>query len=251
LQALVRAAKKLAAKQRAAEYAAKQRAVQKLGLYKSKTSTAAKNLTKSKQRAIDKAFSEIQKHTHYAQGKVIRPLQKVIKTTKQGHVIQSYKLSDYFTFTKTKNKPSAQAGIIPTKTGAIVETQQIRAKARIKPDGRVVEIGPKFEITAEGISGVEILELVDAIERGKFKLAEGETLELRSYANLHGRRRRPFTASNLMGLAEDVRAYETIMTEHNFQRWLEYSEVYISREVEQKERIHETEKPKAKKASHH
>src|SRR5690349_9625923 len=165
------------------EYLARWRALKKLGLVNTKKPPAKKRLTSSVKRNINKEFYALQSNGHFAKGKVNRPLKKVEYKTPAGHKKEKYELSEYFHALNTKKKTSAKTGLIKTKKGYIVELNNPQTKIRINKRGELVEkTGSKIR-RRSSYQGKYILELIQQIERGTFKVKRDEWLVYRPWGS--------------------------------------------------------------------
>lgn len=211
------------AKQAQRELTAQWRALKKLGALQTKVTPAMKRLTKSRAAAIRKAYAQIQQVGHFTAGRVERPLKKV----QVGKRVK-YTLAPHFKFIKTKRKPKTNAGIVRTKKGAIVEVENPMAKVRINKSGQVIErdeyTSGGVTITREGLSGVEILLLVDAIKAGKFHLPKGSMLTVFNFGWAKGS---SYMWDALDELVLDIERYEQTMMPTQFEAWLKMTEITL------------------------
>lgn len=224
------------------ELVAQWRALARYGYISTTAKPAQKNLTASRRRAIAKAFRQAQSMGTMAGGKVVRPLERIVTETKtryrneKGDVYETvrtrtrYSLEGHFKMVKTKRPIKAEKGIAKTRKGYVVEAQSPLSKVRVNKKGQLVEKtvfeSGGIEITREGVTGEEILELVEAIEKGKFKIPAGTALKLENFGTSQGR---AYQWDALDGLAERVRYYERAMPMKVFDHWMDSTEIQIIR----------------------
>jgi hypothetical protein len=241
-QRTIAQAKKKAAQDKQRELVAQWKALRRLGLYgDKKTSPAIKNLTPARQRAIRRAFVSAQSHGTFKNGRTIRPLERVVKTTttrwrnKKGYeytttsVKISYQLESHFKQLRSKKKITAGTrGVQKTKKGYIVEVESPLSKVRITKKGQLKEktefASGGIEITREGISGEQILRLVRQIENGKFKLPRNSAIKFDNFGTNFGK---AYEYDALDLLAARVRNYEQSMPMNVFEHWLGSTELHI------------------------
>lgn len=211
-------------KAREDEYLARWRALKKLGLISAKKPPAKKRLTSKVKSKINKEFYALQEHGHYAKGKVNRPLKKVEYKTPAGHKREKYELSEYFHALKTKKKTSAKTGIIQTGKGYIVEIDRPDTKVRINNRGELVEKTASGRIRRRSsYQGKYILQLIEQIERQKFKVKNNEWLVYRPWGS--EAYEQMYAADSLEDFAIQARAYQLQMSAKTFNDWLDTSEI--------------------------
>lgn len=218
------------------------RALARYGYISTTAKPSQKNLTESRRKAIRKAFTSAQSQGTLVGGTVKRPLERVVKTTttrwrnaKGYEYITTktsikYGLEDHFKIIKTKKKVNVERGVRKTKKGYVVEVQSPLSKVRVNKKGQVIEKteykSGAIEITREGITGEEILRLVDQIEKGKFKLPARSALKFDNFGTDFGR---AYQSDALDLLAERVRYYERAMSSKVFEHWMASTELHIIR----------------------
>jgi hypothetical protein len=244
LQRLVKQAQKQAQRNRDREDVAKWKALKRLGIYgNDKTSANIKNLTAARRRAIRRSFNLTQQHATFANGQTERPLQRTVKTTtttwrKRGGgtyktVKQSirYDLAPHFKRIRTKRKvKEGTRGVFRTKKGYIVEVESPLSKVRVSKKGEIKEktqfSSAGIEVTRYGVSGLEILKMIEQIDAGKFKIPRGTTLKVDNFGTMWGKE---YDWETLDLLAQRVHYYENHMALNVFQHWLDSTEIRISR----------------------
>lgn len=224
------------------ELVAQWRALKRYGYISTTANPSQKNLTESRRKAIRKAFTGAQSQGTLVGGRVVRPLERVVKTTttryrnEKGHeytttkVSVKYGLEDHFKMLKTKKKVSVERGVRKTKKGYVVEVQSPLSKVRVNKKGQLIEKTTYerggIEVTREGVTGEDILKLVDAIEKGKFKIPARSALKIENFGTDLGR---AYQHDALDMLAERVRYYERAMAMNVFEHWLNTTELQLIR----------------------
>jgi hypothetical protein len=216
------------------------RALRKLGYVKTTVAPSQKALTPSRRKEIRRIFRQAQSQGTLINGRVVRPLVKTPKviTTKWRDVSGrehttvttriNYQLAPNFKLVKSKNKPSTTRGITKTRKGYIVAVESPLSKVRITPKGQVIE-KTEYEsggitVSREGVTGKDILSLVEAIERGKFKLPAGRGLKMLNFGTDIGR---IYGHDALDLFAERFRYYERAMASRVFDFWMDTIELQI------------------------
>lgn len=228
--AAVKKASKRAALESKRELTAQWRVLKKLGVIQTKITPAQKRLTKYQQTKIKKAFKSVQQMGHYTHGHVERPLVK----TKKGNRV-SFTLAPHFQFIKTKRKPKTKAGVIKTLKGLIVEKETPHAKVRLLKSGAIRETDQYssggITIDREGLTGAEIIGLIDAIKAGKFKIPKHSLL---SVFNFGWTKSQSYAYDDLDKLVLDFEKYEMTMGSKVFEAWLSMTEITLQHWTPQK-----------------
>lgn len=159
-----------------ADALAKWRILNKLGAYNAKANIKQANLSKSRIRAIEKKFKEIQRQGKFVSGRTVRPLQKISYLTPTGRIKQKYDTSGFFDFVRSKVKTGVRTGIQKTSKGYIVEKTKRGAKIRINKKGEIVETYGGIKRKLKYYKDKQILGLMDDVESGKFRLKDKEIL---------------------------------------------------------------------------
>lgn len=241
-QRMRKAALKQARRNKDKDLVAQWRALKRFGYLDTIAPPALKNLTPSRRRAISSAFRKANSQGTFKNGRVERPLQRTVITTttkyrnERGYEYEKvstrikYGLGEHFKMVRTKNKPSTEAGLRRTKKGYVVEVESPLSKVRITKSGKVVEktVYEKggIEVSREGITGTDILRLVESIENGKFTIPRNTAIKLDNFGSIHGR---AYQWDGLDGLAERVRYYEKAMPGNVLEHWLKTTELHIIR----------------------
>lgn len=233
---------KSAQQERDKDLVAQWRALRRYGYLRTTETPSLSRLTESRKRAIRNAYRDAQSMGTFAQGKVMRPLEKHAfeitttyydkrtkryRTTKRTKI--KYELAPRFKFIHSKFKPSSERGIKKTKKGYVVEVESPLSKVRITRKGEIKERA-EFErggitIAREGLTGSDILKLAEAIEKGTFKIPKGSALKLNNFDTLHGN---SFAYDALDMLAERIRFYQSNMREKVFSHWLKTTDLIIT-----------------------
>lgn len=205
------------------ELLARWRALNKLGLIKTKNNPAIKNITPKIRQRINKEFHSLQGAGHYIDGRVQRPLNRQIKASKSGQPLISYDLNDNFKFLRTKKKTKARSGIIKTSKGYIIAKQSKDSKISITDKGEIKEKIGKITIKKSGYTKGQILKLRDDIISGKIRIRKNEYLTYRPWGSQ--RVEQMYAFDSLDEFADLVNQYEQQMTAKVFDDWLDRSEV--------------------------
>ena len=242
LQRARQAAQKQHRKNQDRELVAQWRALKRYGYITTTANPSQKNLTESRRKAIRKAFTSAQSQGTLVGGVVKRPLERVVKTTttrwrnERGYEYTTtktsikYGLEDHFKIIKTKKPVKVERGVRKTKKGYVVEVQSPLSKVRVNKKGQIVEKteykSGAIEITREGVTGEDILKLVDAIEKGKFRIPARSAIKFDNFGTDMGR---AYQSDALDMLAERVRYYERAMAGRVFEHWLASTELQLIR----------------------
>ncbi len=211
------------------ELVASGRLLRRIGIIQTKERISQKTLTKSVAAKVRKAIRETNAMGHYTKGHVERP----IKLVRIGKRVKA-ELAPHFQFIRTKKTPKTKAGIIKTKKGLLVEKENELGRVRIGKAGYLVETDEYtsggITITREGLNGEEILELVEAIKDGRFKIPKNSVLTMFNF--IYGRGNRPFVGQSypyddLDRLVDDIERYERTMAPSIFDQWLSLTEITL------------------------
>lgn len=221
------------------ELVAQWRALAKLGYVNAKVRPGKKNLTPFRRTEIRKALTKAQSQAAFVGGKTVRPLERHVTTTTiertnistgEKKVSAStrvyYSLGKNFKFIKTKNVPSQPTGFVKTRKGLIFEALP-EEKITVTKTGKVKRDLRKrggFLITAEGVTGEDILVLADKIREGKFKLRRGQFLDVYTFGSYNPH---PYDDLSLMDFVHRLEYYERAMQTNVFQSYLDKTEIHV------------------------
>lgn len=219
-------ARKQAARDQSRDLAAQWRALKKLGYLRTKVIPAQKRLTKSRKETIRRLFKQANQQGVISHGKVIRALQRTV--TDKGRV--QYNLDKHFRLIKSKYKPSSPNGWRKTLKGFIFEISSPSEKIRITKKGKVVrkiaEMGG-MEITAEGMTGQQILALADKITAGKFKLKKNQIMLVQDFGGWNNEAHQYYPDA-LDLFIDRLNRYRNTMMDNVFNAWLDMTEIRIA-----------------------
>lgn len=201
------------------------RALNKVGVLKTKKSPSVKNLTPAMKRNVRKAFRDLQNVHHYAGGRLHQPLVKEQFKTKSGQKRTRYKVGQFFQFTKTKQKLNEEykGGVIKTKNGFIFEKSSPKAKVRIRK-GDVLETAHGVKWLRKAYRGEAILKLRDDLANGDLVLRPGQYLNYKPWGSQRLDRGLT-TAEDFVAMVDE---YERDMSPVTFDAWKDYSEIYFA-----------------------
>jgi hypothetical protein len=234
------AAVKQAKRNKDKDLVAQWRALRRLGYYTSTDSPAQSRLTSSRKRAIASAYKKAQSDATFRDGRTVRPLERTVKTVTTHYrrangdeysvVKQSihYDLGPNFKFIKPKRKVKLERGIVKTRKGYVVPVESKLSRIRVKKSGAISETtdykSGKITISREGITGPEILALIEKIDQGKFHIPEGSALKLDNFGTWQGQN---YQWDHLDQLSRTVRYYENSMPTRVFEQWMDTTELHI------------------------
>lgn len=172
-----------AEKQYKRDLIAKWKVLSKIGAYEAKQTIAQVNLTKSRIRAIEKTFKQIQRQGKSVSGRVVRPLTEITTLSKKGNINKRYDTSPFFDFVRTKVKTQVRQGIIPTRKGYIVEKTSKEAKVSINKKGEVIETSKGRKRKLKVYRGEQMAELIRQLDTGETKIKTGELYILKKWGS--------------------------------------------------------------------
>ncbi len=231
------AAKRLQVKAQDKELTAQWRALRKLGFVNSRVTPAQKHLTAHRKTEIRKAFKTAQTQAALSGSKVVRPLERQVITTttlirtasgSTKRIVRQrvkYVLNPHFKMVRSKNKPSGN-GFVSTRKGYIFDVTSPDERVTIKPSGAVVRDNRPaggMHVESYAITGEEILELIEKIKNGKFKLRKNQALKVSKF----GGSNKVYHNDSLMLFVADNMRYESTMLTNVFQQWLDATEIRI------------------------
>lgn len=231
------AAKRAATKQQEKEYVAQWRALRKLGFVNSRITPALKNLTAHRRTELRTAFKTAQTQAAMSGSKVVRPLERQVITTTTliraasggtKRIVRQrikYELNPHFKMVRSKNKPTGN-GFVTTRKGFIFDVTSPDERITIKKSGNVVRDNRPaggMHIESYGITGEQILELIEKIKNGKFKLRKNQALQVSKF----GGSNKVYHSDSLMLFVADNMRYESTMLTNVFQQWLDATEIRI------------------------